>query len=87
MHDRLRKDHFWGNYVFSAAHFIGIKIELIMMTPSNGNICRVTGPMWGEYTGHRWIPLTKASNVEQTVVQIAETTVIWDAIALIMTPM
>ena len=24
----------------------------------------VTGPLWGEYTGHRWIPLTKASDAE-----------------------
>ena len=33
-----------------------------MMTSSNGNIFRVTGPLLGEFTGHRWIPLTKASN-------------------------
>ena len=34
----------------------------IMMTSwsSNGNIFRVTGPLCGESTGHRWIPLTKA---------------------------
>ena len=25
-----------------------------MMTSSNGNIFRVTGPLWGEFTGHRW---------------------------------
>ena len=30
------------------------------MTSSNGNSFRVTGPLWGESTGHRWIPLTKA---------------------------
>ena len=34
------------------------------MTSSNGNIFRVTGPLWGEFTGHRWIPLTKASDAE-----------------------
>ena len=34
------------------------------MTSSNGNIFRVTGPLWGEFTGHRWIPLTKASDTE-----------------------
>ena len=33
-----------------------------MMTSSNGNISRVTGPLCGEFTGHRWIPLTKASD-------------------------
>ena len=33
----------------------------IMMTSSNGSIFRRTGPLCGEFTGHRWIPLTKAS--------------------------
>ena len=35
-----------------------------MMTSSNGNIFRVTGPLSGEFTGHRWIPHTKASDAE-----------------------
>ena len=35
-----------------------------MMTSSNGNIFRVTGPFCGEFTGHRWIPHTKASDAE-----------------------
>ena len=35
-----------------------------MMTSSNGNTFRVTGPLCGEFTGHRWIPLTKASDAE-----------------------
>ena len=34
------------------------------MTSSNGNIFRVTGPLCGEFTGHRWIPCTKTSNAE-----------------------
>ena len=34
----------------------------IMMTSSNGNIFRVTGPLCREFTGHRWIPRTKASD-------------------------
>ena len=61
----------------------------------NGNIFRVTSPLWGEFTGHRWIPLTKAidaelgcfhwSALEQTVEQTIETPVIWDAIAPVMT--
>ena len=34
-----------------------------MMTSSNGNIFLVTG-WWGEFTGHRWIPRTKASDAE-----------------------
>ena len=35
-----------------------------MMMSSNGSIFRVTGPLWGESTGHQWIPLTKASDTE-----------------------
>ena len=31
----------------------------IMMTPSNGNVFRFTGPLWGESTGPRWFPLTR----------------------------
>ena len=36
----------------------------LMMTSSNRNIFRVIGLLCGEITGHRWIPLTKASNAE-----------------------
>ena len=42
----------------------GFSSEDDMMTSPNGNIFRVTGPLCGEFTGHQWIPLTKASNVE-----------------------
>ena len=64
-----------------------------MMTSSKENIFRVTGYLRGESTGHRWIPLTKASDAElwffsapeQKVEQTIETSVIWDAIAVIMT--
>ena len=35
-----------------------------MMMSSNGNIFHVTDPLLGEITGHRWIPLTKASEAE-----------------------
>ena len=64
------------------------------MMSSNGNIFRVTGPLWGESIDHRWIPLTKSGDVErcflwsaheQTVEQTIETLVIWDASAFIMT--
>ena len=60
-----------------------------------GNIFRVTGPLCGEFTSHRWIPLTKASDAELwcflwsapewTVKQTIVRLVIWDAIGLIMT--
>ena len=65
------------------------------MTSSNGEGFHVTGPLLGESNGHRWIPLTKASNVElwgflwcapeQTAELTVEMLVIWDAMALIMT--
>ena len=61
-----------------------------MMTSSNGNIFRVTGPLCGELTGHPsqsdaglWCFLWSAP--EQTADYIVETPVIWDAIAFIMT--
>ena len=38
--------------------------NVIMMTSSNGNIFRVTDRLCGEFTGHRWIPRTKASDAE-----------------------
>ena len=67
---------------------------MCMVTSPNGNIFRVTGPLWGESSGHRWIPLTKASDAElwcfiwsapeQRAEQTPETPVIWDAITLIM---
>ena len=31
-----------------------IKQFRCMMTSSNGNIFRVTGPLWGQFTGHQW---------------------------------
>ena len=56
---------------------------------------RVTGPLWGEFPSHQWIPLTMASDAErscflwsapeQTTGQTIETPVISDAITLIMT--
>ena len=58
---------------------------------------RVNGTLWGESTGHRWLPLTKASDAEswcflwsapeQMVQETIDTSLIWDAIALIMTPL
>ena len=35
-----------------------------MMTSSNGIVFRVTGHLCGEFTGHRWIPRTKANDAE-----------------------
>ena len=37
---------------------------VIVMTSWYGNIFHVTGPLCGEFTGHRWIPRRKASDAE-----------------------
>ena len=34
------------------------------MTSSNGDVFCVTGPLCGEFPGHRWIPHTKADDAE-----------------------
>ena len=46
------------------ASWHGTRIIILIMTSSNGNIFRVTGPLCGEFTGHLWIPLTTASDSE-----------------------
>ena len=65
---------FWKERVISsyaAAHSLVLSTRgfvipacINMMTSSNGNIFRLTGPLFGEFTGPRWIPLTKASDAE-----------------------
>ena len=55
------KLHCWN---FDKTMYRSVVITGPLMTSSNGNIFRVTGPLWGETTGHRWIPLTKASDAE-----------------------
>ena len=40
------------------------QVPITMVASSNGNSFRVTGPLWGEFTGDRWIPLPKANNAE-----------------------
>ena len=67
-----RNVSFWWAYRFAVRSNIRLfglswcqwQQEKITMTSSNGNIFRVTGPLWGESTGHRWIPRTKASDAE-----------------------
>ena len=43
---------------------VPVCISTCMMTSSKRNIFRVIGPLCGEFTGHQWIPLTKASDAE-----------------------
>ena len=90
------RDDYW---FLMTLHYKGIKSTSeqtsLMMTSSNENIFRVTGPLWGESTGHRWIPLTETNDAElwcflwsapqRMIEQTMETPVIWDAIVLIMT--
>ena len=48
-----------GNaYVAAMLH----RIHKYMMTSSNWNMFLVTGHLCGEFTGHQWIPLIKASD-------------------------
>ena len=37
-----------------------VVLPVFMMTSSNGNIFRVTGPLCGEFTSHQWMPHTNA---------------------------
>ena len=52
--------------------------------PANTNIFRVTGPLCGELTGHRWIPHTKVTDAELLCFSFIVRLLISDAIALIM---
>ena len=58
-----------------------------MMVSSSGNLFRAAGYLCGEFTSHRWIPRTKASDAELWCIlwSAPEWTEIWDAIAPIMT--
>ena len=79
-----------ANYWSSSGGVVGLYI-FFMMTSSNGNIFRLTGLLCGEFTGHRWIPLTKASSAElwcflwPASESTVEQTIVWDNIAPIMT--
>ena len=55
----------WSVHIVAAKNchqYRATSITRITMTLWTGNVFRVTGPFWGEFTGHRWIPLTKASD-------------------------
>ena len=86
-----------GHETMTCPVCLSINLLLIMsslITSSNGNTFRVAGLLCGEFTSHRWIPHTKARDVElfflrsapePTVEQTMATPVTWNAIALIMT--
>ena len=50
--------------IVCTAFLYELLIHFYMMTSSKGNPFHVTGLLCGEFTGHRWIPLTKASDAE-----------------------
>ena len=54
-----KDNYFFKNDVWFLVFISSFPPRYIMMTSSTGNIFRATGPLWGEFTGHRWIPLTK----------------------------
>ena len=62
----------WSLHMLFQILSIGYHIDCVclamscrrMMTSSNGNIFRVTGHLCREFTGHRWIPRTMASNAK-----------------------
>ena len=60
------RGHAWPDYIQYQFEWItgteSSQIGLNMTTLSNGNIFRFTGPLWGESTGDRWIPLTKPND-------------------------
>ena len=56
--------HSHSETLASNASLTDFAYSYYMMTSSNGNNFRVPGPFCGEFTGNRWIPPTKASDVE-----------------------
>ena len=59
---------YWNKYILTLTltliQIAAKSCHIHMMASSNGNIFRVTGHLCGEFTGHRWIPHTKASDAE-----------------------
>ena len=52
----INNNHWWFFLLVKLSTLAHVQVSMI--TASNGNIFRVTGPLRGELTGHRWIPLT-----------------------------
>ena len=49
----------WIHVVYSISRMLHYLLGNRMMTSSNGNGFRITGPLSGESTGHQWISPTK----------------------------
>ena len=61
---RIENYNIYNIPIHYAHMFVLLWFPQLMMTSSNGNIFRVTGPLCGEFTGDRWIPSTEASDAE-----------------------
>ena len=86
--------HVYGIHVNPHEAFLWTDSRFLwgMMTSSNGNIFRVTGPLCGEFTGPAERPVMRRFEVfsdlrlnKRLSKHISMGLVIWDAIALIMT--
>ena len=55
----FNKDYFASYFIFQSLWY-----KLYIVASSIENIFCVTGPLWGESTGHWWIPCTKASDTK-----------------------
>ena len=60
---RARKQQYEPCYL-PCDMFLSLFLLPLDTASSNENIFRVTGPLWWEFTGYRWISLTKASDSE-----------------------
>ena len=61
----VNRDNGHQRGIFCKTRSIIVQQKLLcMVTSSNGNLFRATGHSCGEFTGHRWIPRTKASDAE-----------------------
>ena len=54
----------WNMIPYYQITLVVLHGPVYMMTSSNGNIFRITGPLCREFTGHRWIPRIMASDAE-----------------------
>ena len=59
-----------ATYAYALLSELNVPLNLVSdhkMTSSNGHIIRATGPLCGEFTGHRWIhhikPVTRSFGV------------------------
>ena len=62
----MRKGNRWNIWFVTCcvAQIVMSTYPQYMITSSNGSIFHVIGPLCGEFTGHWWIPLTKASDAK-----------------------